>query len=38
VPLEVAAIELENGDLFVIHAMRMRQKYAAEYARVMSCR
>jgi hypothetical protein len=38
VPLEVAAIELENGDLLVIHAMRMRQKYAAEYARVMSCR
>jgi hypothetical protein len=38
VPLEVAAIELENGDLLVIHAMRMRQKDAAEYARVMSCR
>jgi hypothetical protein len=38
VPLEVAALELGNGDPLVIHAMRMRQKYAAEYARVMSCR
>ena len=38
VPLEIVAIDVANGDLLVIHAMRMREKYAAEYARVMSCR
>jgi hypothetical protein len=28
VPLEVVAVELRDGDLLVIHAMRMRAKYA----------
>jgi len=38
VPLEVVAVELANGDFLVIHAMRLRRKYAADYARVMECR
>ncbi len=35
VPLEVAAIELAGGGLRVIHAMRMRDKYQADYEQVM---
>ncbi len=31
VALEVMAVELETGELFVIHAMPMRQRYRAEY-------
>ncbi len=31
VALEVMAVELESGDLFVIHAMPMRRKYRARY-------
>ncbi|MFH1475328.1 MAG: hypothetical protein ABIG85_05655 [Chloroflexota bacterium] len=38
VPLEVMAVERANGDVLVIHAMRMREKYAADYAKVMACR
>jgi hypothetical protein len=38
VPLEVVAVELANGDLLVIHAMRLRDRYAAEYEKVMRCR
>lgn len=38
VPLEVVAVEQGDGSLLVIHAMRMREKYAADLARVMSCR
>lgn len=38
VPLEVVALELANGDFLVIHAMRLRRRYAADYARVMECR
>lgn len=37
IPLEVLAIELESGDLLVIHAMRMRAKYRDDYERVMQC-
>jgi hypothetical protein len=37
IPLEVVGLELANGDLLVIHAMRLRAKYRAEYARVMEC-
>jgi hypothetical protein len=37
VPLEVVAVELANGDCLVIHAMRLRRKYVADYARVMEC-
>jgi len=29
--IEVMAVELEDGDLFVIHAMVMREKYQNEY-------
>ena len=35
VPLEVVAVELRDGDLLVIHAMRMRAKYAGVYAEGM---
>ena len=38
VPLEVVGIELENGDLVVIHAMRMRSRFMAAYVQVMRCR
>ena len=38
VPLEVVGIELESGDLVVIHAMRMRRHYRYAYAEVMKCR
>ena len=38
VPLEVVGIELENGDLVVIHAMRMRRRYKRAYQRVMRWR
>jgi hypothetical protein len=37
-PLEVVAVELADGDLLVIHAMRMRAAYADDYERVMRCR
>ena len=37
VPLEVVGIELENGDLVVIHAMRMRSRFSAAYVQVMRC-
>lgn len=37
VPMEVVAVERANGDLLVIHAMRLREKYAADYAKVMRC-
>jgi hypothetical protein len=37
VPLEVVAVELADGDLLVIHAMRMRPRYADDYVRVMRC-
>ena len=35
VPLEVGAIEVGSGDLVVIHAMRMRTIYQAEYRRLL---
>ena len=38
VPLEAVAVEQANGDLLVIHAMRLRETYAAAYAKVMRCR
>ena len=34
VPLEVIAVELPEEALHVIHAMRMRRRYAADYGRV----
>lgn len=37
VPLEVVGIELIDGDLLVIHAMRLRTAYLEDYARVMRC-
>lgn len=37
VPLEVVGIELIDGDLLVIHAMRLRTAYLQDYARVMRC-
>ena len=35
VPLEVGAIELDTGDLLVIHAMRLRKIHHADYARLL---
>jgi hypothetical protein len=35
VPLEVLAIELAEGDLLVVHAMRLRRRYLDEYRMVM---
>jgi hypothetical protein len=37
VPLEVIGLELASGDLLVIHAMKLREKYRADYERVMRC-
>ena len=37
-PLEVVAVDLADGDLLVIHAMKMRAAYTDDYARVMRCR
>jgi hypothetical protein len=37
-PLEVMAIELDGEELFVIHAMPLRQKYRAEYEEVKKWR
>ncbi|HEX6844310.1 MAG TPA: hypothetical protein VF235_04260 [Actinomycetota bacterium] len=31
VALEIMAVELDKGDLFVIHAMPVRRKYRARY-------
>jgi hypothetical protein len=31
VPLEVMAVELEDDDLFVIHAMEIRDRYRSAY-------
>ena len=35
VPLEVGAIEAEDGGLLVIHAMRLRPKYRSDYLRAI---
>jgi hypothetical protein len=37
VPLEVIGLELADGDLLVIHAMRLREMHRDDYARVMRC-
>jgi hypothetical protein len=37
IPLEVIGLELASEDLLVIHAMKLRQKYRADYERVMRC-
>jgi hypothetical protein len=37
VPLEVAAIQTQDGELLVIQAMRLRSSYAETYASVMRC-
>jgi len=38
VPLEVVAVELEDEGLLVIHAMKLRRKYALVYKKVMEGR
>jgi hypothetical protein len=38
VPLEVVAVERAGGGYVVIHAMRLRPRYAAEFAEEMRCR
>jgi len=37
VPLEVVGLELADGDLLVIHAMKLRNAYFEAYARVLEC-
>ena len=32
--LEIVGIELANGDVLAIHAMKMRRKYQADFAKV----
>ncbi len=34
VPIEVMAVELDDGDLLVIHAMKLRRKYREAYEEV----
>lgn len=36
VPLEVLAVELDRGELLVIHAMRLRRQYRGDYETVMA--
>lgn len=38
VPLEVVAVERIDGGYVVIHAMRLRRRYAAEYREELRCR
>jgi len=37
VPLEVIAVEPASGSLFVIHAMKLRQRFKNDYEEVGSC-
>ena len=37
VALEVIGVELDDGDLLVIHAMKLRRRYLDDYTRVMEC-
>jgi hypothetical protein len=38
VPLEILALQQTEGDIRVIHAMKMTSKYADDFAGVMRCR
>lgn len=38
IPIEVMGLELDNGDLLVIHAMKLRDIYMAEYIEALPCR
>ena len=35
--LEVIGVELADGNLLIIHAMKMRRRYLHDYAKVMEC-
>ena len=37
IALEVIGVELVEGNLLVIHAMKLRRRYLEDYARVMEC-
>jgi hypothetical protein len=37
-PLEVMAVELESGELLVIHSMPLRPKYLAQYQEAVAWR
>jgi hypothetical protein len=37
IPLEVIAVEPASGSLYVIHAMKLRERFKAEYEEVGSC-
>ena len=38
VPLEVVGVELADGDLLIIHAMRLRERHRDDYDEVMRWR
>jgi hypothetical protein len=38
VPLEVMALELDDGELLVIHAMKRRPRYETQYIEALACR
>jgi hypothetical protein len=38
VPLEIAGIELDSGDLLVIHAMKLRPEYEPQYIEALAAR
>ena len=38
IPLEVIVVDQGSGDLLVIHAMEMREKYRSEYQEAMKWR
>jgi hypothetical protein len=38
IPIEVIALELDDGELVVIHAMKLRDTYMAEYMEALQCR
>jgi hypothetical protein len=38
VPLEVVGVELAEGDLMIIHAMRLRERHLDDYDEVMRWR
>ena len=37
IPLEVFGIEIDNDDVLVIHAMKLRARYRDDYHKVMEC-
>jgi hypothetical protein len=38
VAIEVMALEMDNDDLLVIHVMKLRARYEAQYVEALACR